>query len=135
MVARRDRWTRLLPVVLVVLVVSGCAATGSRDVERVASDFGATVARGDARAGCALLAASTREAMGTRFGAPCEQALPRMSLPTGPVTDSAVWGAAAQVRTRVDTLFLIDTRSGWRISAAGCRSRGDAPYDCRISTP
>ena len=41
-------------------------------------------------------------------------------------------GDAAQVRFTGDTVFLLRFPDGWRIGAAGCTSRGDAPYDCEV---
>ena len=49
--------------------------------------------------------------------------------------DATEWGGTAQVHTTTDTLFLTRTSQGWRIAAAGCQSRGDAPYACKVEGP
>jgi hypothetical protein len=42
-----------------------------------------------------------------------------------------VYADAAEVQlSGGDTVFLSDTREGWRVDAVGCRPRGDGPYDC-----
>jgi hypothetical protein len=58
-----------------------------------------------------------------------------MPLPGGAVRSAEVWGGAAQVVLTGDTLFLTETDDGWRVSAAGCRSRGEAPYACLLEGP
>ena len=50
----------------------------------------------------------------------------------GAVTGTAVYGQWAQVRVGDDTVFLAAFPGGWRVVAAGCKSRGDRPYDCRL---
>ena len=34
-----------------------------------------------------------------------------------------------------DTLFLTETDAGWRVTAAACESRAEAPYDCEVEGP
>jgi hypothetical protein len=46
-----------------------------------------------------------------------------------------IWGGDAQVRLAADTLFLTETRAGWRITAASCRPHGEAPYVCEVEGP
>ena len=43
-----------------------------------------------------------------------------------------IWGGDAQVALADDTVFLTETDTGWRVTAAVCRVRTDAPYDCEV---
>src|SRR4051794_3294899 len=43
-----------------------------------------------------------------------------------------IWGGEAQVRLGGDTVFLTQTHAGWRVVAAVCEERGEAPYDCEV---
>jgi hypothetical protein len=121
--------------VAAALLLAGCADGERPAVERVASDFGAALARGDAGAACLLLAQATRRALEHRDPRPCAVALAQTSLPGGRVVDAAVWGGEAKVRTAGDTLFLTRTSRGWLIAAAGCSPQGEAPYLCRLEGP
>ena len=84
---------------------------------------------------CDLLAPTTLAAFEEDQTAPCTDAVQQLSLDGGAVTSVEVWGGDAQVRMDGDTLFLTETRAGWRVAAAGCTSRGDAPYDCEVEGP
>ena len=53
----------------------------------------------------------------------------------GTVGSVEIWGGDAQVRLGADTLFLTRTDTGWKVTAAGCESRGEAPYDCEVDGP
>ncbi len=127
---------RAQPVLLVVgltALLAGCASTQQPEVEKVASTFEDPSA--DAEARCDLLAPATLAAFEKDQTAPCTEAVQQLSLDGGAVTSVEVWGGDAQVRMDGDTLFLTETRAGWRVAAAGCTSRGDAPYDCEVEGP
>ena len=127
---------RAQPVLLVVgltALLAGCASTQQPEVEKVASTFEDPSA--DAEARCDLLAPATLAAFEKDQTAPCSDAVQHLSLDGGAVTSVEVWGGDAQVRMGGDTLFLTETRAGWRVAAAGCTSRGDAPYDCEVEGP
>jgi len=127
---------RAQPVLLVVgltALLAGCASTQEPEVEKVASTFEDPSA--DAEARCDLLAPTTLAAFEEDQTAPCTDAVQQLSLDGGAVTSVEVWGGDAQVRMDGDTLFLTETRAGWRVAAAGCTSRGDAPYDCEVEGP
>jgi hypothetical protein len=117
---------------LTAAVVAGCAAGERPAVERVAAAF-ADAGNDPARA-CDLLAPATRAAVETQQARPCAAALNRVP-PIGDVRSVEVWGGAAQVRFDRDTLFLTRTGDGWRVAAAGCTPREEAPYDCRVAGP
>ena len=127
---------RAQPALLVVgltALLAGCASTQQPEVEKVASTFEDPSA--DAEARCDLLAPATLAAFEKDQTAPCTDAVQQLSLDGGAVTSVEVWGGEAQVRMDGDTLFLTETRAGWRVAAAGCTSRGDAPYDCEVEGP
>lgn len=88
----------------------------------------------DFPAACALLAPATRERLDRSGG--CVTALAARPTPIDTrILDVQVWGDRAAARTARDTLFVLETPTGWKVSAAGCRSRGEAPYDCALEGP
>jgi hypothetical protein len=113
------------------LLLAGCAGLEQPEVERIASTFAAA----DPSARCAVLAPATVAAVEAARSESCVQAMAQLSLPEGAVVSSTVWGDQAQVQLVGDTVFLTRTSTGWKVTAAGCRSRGDAPYNCRLEGP
>lgn len=113
------------------LLLSACAGLEQPEVEQVASAFAAA----DPSARCQMLAPATVSALEARRAESCVQAMAQLSLPKGAVQASTVWGDQAQVRLVGDTVFLTRTSAGWKVTAAGCRSQGDAPYACRLEGP
>jgi hypothetical protein len=100
------------------------------DVARAFTDPG-----GDPAARCDLLVTPTREALESDGSAPCPDVIADLPLDGGSVESVAVWGRNAQVRLTGDTVFLTETSAGWRVAAAGCESRSEAPYDCEVEGP
>jgi hypothetical protein len=128
--------SRILVAAAVLLVVTGCADARGDAASAVVRAFGAELASNDFDSACALLAPATRERLERRNS--CARALAGRRLPTGvPSTQvlSQVWGDRAQVRTPSDTVFLQRSSSGWKVAAAGCSGRGEAPYDCELEGP
>jgi hypothetical protein len=116
------------------VLLAGCADPREDAVASVARSFAADLASGDFSSACSLLAPSTRERV--ERGGSCPAMLAQHPpVETGASLGSQVWGDRAQVRTSTDTLFLTETSAGWKVSAAGCRSRGEAPYDCQLEGP
>ena len=113
------------------LLLSACAGLEQPEVEQVAAAF----AGADPLARCQMLAPATVSALQTRRAESCVQAMSQLSLPKGAVVSSTVSGDRAQVRLVGDTVFLTRTSTGWKVTAAGCRSRGDARYVCRLEGP
>lgn len=109
---------------------AGCAAAAQPTVAAVAGQFGSAVGRHDGTAACALLTDDARHDTES-FGHDCPSQLATLRSP-GPVRQVEVWGDTAQVRLADDTLFLLRFPDGWRVSAAGCTPRGDAPYRCEV---
>ncbi|GIE97753.1 hypothetical protein [Paractinoplanes rishiriensis] len=117
---------------LAVLPVAGCGSVDRRAdaAAAVAEQLRRAVANGDGVAACALLAPSAV----AELEPACPEAVIDEDLPTtGAVRGADVYGQWAQVRLDDDTVFLAAFGGGWRVVAAGCRSRGEAePYDCTV---
>jgi hypothetical protein len=113
-----------------VLLVSGCSSAQRADVEQVATTFADP--SGDPEARCDLLAPATRKSFEESRSTPCADTIGELPLGAGDVQSVEVWGGAAQVKLPGDTVFLTETHSGWRVTAAACRPQGEAPYDCEV---
>ncbi|XVS66845.1 hypothetical protein ACQPYE_12520 [Actinosynnema sp. CA-299493] len=118
---------RWLPAVAlpVALVLGGCGTAADDPVRRAAEEFTAAVSAGDADRACGLLTERAREDV------ECSS----LDVAGGTVEAVEVWGDAAQVRTSDGVLFLRELTSGWRVSGAGCESRGERPYECEVGGP
>jgi hypothetical protein len=90
---------------------------------------------GSPEARCDLLAPATLDSFEKSESAPCAQAIEQVPLDAGEVRKVEIWGGDAQVTLTGDTLFLTETDSGWRVAAAACRARAEAPYDCELEGP
>jgi hypothetical protein len=126
---------RALAVALVSagMLLTGCSSMQQPEVEEVAATFEDPGAEPGAR--CDLLAPATLAALENDESAPCPEVIEQVPLEGGEVQSVEIWGGNAQVRLAGDTLFLTETRAGWRVIAAACRSRGEAPYDCEVDGP
>jgi len=116
-----------------VLLLGGCASAQRPDVEQVATTF--TDPAGDPEARCDLLAPATLKTFEESESGPCSEAIQQVPVGAGEVRSVEVWGGDAQVKLAGDTLFLTETHSGWRVTAAACRPHADAPYDCDVEGP
>jgi hypothetical protein len=116
-----------------VLLLSGCSTAQRADVEQVATTF--TDPSGEPEARCDLLAPATLDSFEQSASARCTEAIEQLPLDAGEVRSVEVWGRDAQVKLSGDTVFLTETHSGWRITAAACRPQGEAPYDCEVEGP
>ena len=114
-------------------LLTGCAGLEEDDVARVAGAFEDPAAAPADR--CALLAPSTLETLESDQSAPCADVIGQVPLPGGAIEAVEVWGGDAQVRLGGDTVFLTETPSGWRVTAAACEPRGELPYDCQVEGP
>jgi hypothetical protein len=125
--------SRVVPAVAAAAVaLSGCASTQEPDVRDVATAF--TDAGGDPAARCELLVESARTALESEESAPCADVIADLPVGGGAVEEVAVWGGNAQVRLAGDTVFLTETSAGWRVTAAACEPRGEAPYECEVES-
>ncbi len=80
----------LAGIAVLLPAASGCAALHKTEVEQVAAAFGR--AETDPAERCALLAATTVEAVEHDGSTTCAAALSRLELPGGTVESSQVWG-------------------------------------------
>ncbi len=126
---------RAAALTVLVLALCGCGRSGDRQTVRgVALQFYAAVDRHEGARACALLSAETRKALEDRESEACDEAVERLDLTGGPVGKVSVYSTEAAVELRGgDTVFLQDTKQGWRIAAAGCRpSSHEEPADCDV---
>jgi hypothetical protein len=116
-----------------VLLLTGCASVDQPAVQRVATTFEDT--SGDPQARCDLLVPATLAALEQDRSKPCAEAITDVPLQGGTVQGVQIWGGDAQVRVDGDTVFLSRTSAGWKVAAAGCTPREQAPYDCDVEGP
>jgi hypothetical protein len=118
--------------VIVAALAGGCADGARRHTaEDTAVRLLTAVQDRDGAAACTVLAPDTVEALEAAAGAPCAAAILAEDLPEPAAVQRAdVYGQWARVVLADDTVFLAAFPGGWRVVAAGCRSRGERPYDC-----
>jgi hypothetical protein len=114
-------------------LLTGCSSAGEPGVSAVATAFEDPA--GDPQARCDLLTQATLTTFESEESAPCAEAIADVPLPGGEVIAVEVWGGDAQVRLGGDTVFLAETDAGWKVTAAGCEPRGEAPYECELEGP
>jgi hypothetical protein len=125
---------RLVAALLATATLTGCAGLEDDDVRGVASAFEDPAAAPADR--CALLAPATLQTLESDESASCPDVIGQVPLPGGAVESVQVWGREAQVRLEGDTVFLTETPTGWRVTAAACEPRGEQlPYDCEVEGP
>jgi hypothetical protein len=126
-----------LAALLTCTVGAGCG-TGDdeRRVRSVTDQFYAALRGRAGERACAQLAENTVNALESASGRSCAQAITALQLPGRRAAGSTVYldSARADVAgaAQGEAAFLDRTARGWRISAAGCRPKGDGPYDCRL---
>lgn len=126
--------TAVLAVVLLASV-PGCAGAnpGTSEAATTALDFHTALASGDYARACGLLIPSAVEKLEAGSAGSCAEKLSQLDVPAAAsVQESAAYGRNAQVVMDQDTLFLARSGDGWKITAAGCSSRGERPYDCEV---
>ncbi len=108
-----------------------------RDAARGAAErLYAAVEADDGAAACRELSPDTRDELESQEQSSCEDAVLELDLRTGDARAQRVevfTNEAAVHLTGGDTVFLDETREGWRVSALGCRDqRMDSPADCEV---
>lgn len=134
MVANR-RISVVTGILTAVLGMAGCGSVSERETSAagVAERFLTAVADGDGAAACDVLTPDAVTTIEEDSGEPCADAVLDEDLPTPrPPTDTAVYGQWARVRLGDQAVFLAMFPGGWRVAAAGCRPRGERPYDCAV---
>jgi hypothetical protein len=130
-VRRRSALPLMVAVGCLTVLLAGCSSASKPDVEKVAAVFeNPTV---DPQARCALLAPKTREVV--EESSPCTDTIGQLPFQGGDVRSVEIWGGGAQAKVGGDTVFLTQTDAGWRVTAALCEPRGEAPYDCQVEGP
>jgi hypothetical protein len=128
-----------LALIAALTALTACADSGPRQdaAAGVALRLLTAVHNRDGASACAALAPDTAAEVAQSGGGSCPQAILDDDLP-GPagVRTVAIYGQWAQV-TLADpggagTVFLAVLPGGWRVVAAGCKSRGERPYDCTV---
>ena len=120
---------------LVAVALCACGRSGDRQTVRdTAVQFYAAVEHHDGARACGLLSADTRKALEQQESESCDKAVDKLDLTGGPVGKVSVYSTDAAVELRGgDTVFLQDTKEGWRIAAAGCRPNAhEEPADCDV---
>jgi hypothetical protein len=131
----RNGMFRRRALMLSLLVAASAAACGTstdRDQARSAAQtLYAAVQRHDGALACAQMSPSLRAQLVKDEGSPCAKAVLKLQLHDGTPETVRVYADSAEVRLRHgDTVFLGDTREGWRVEALGCQPQGPGPYDC-----
>jgi hypothetical protein len=119
----------------VLLGVTGCGAPAQRvhAAEAVAVAFLRAYQAGDGEGACELIAPQTRSEVERQEQKPCPAAILAQQLPAlGQVRRTEVYVQQGVVVTTQQTVFLTEFALGWRVTAAGCRTRGHRPTDCEV---
>jgi hypothetical protein len=117
------------------LALCACGRSGARQtVREVAVGFYAAADHHDGTRACALLSSETRKKLEEQESEPCDKAIDKVDLKGGPVSKVSVYSTEAAVELLGgDTVFIEDTKEGWRVAAAGCRPTAHAqPADCDL---
>lgn len=128
------RWT--LAAALGAVTLSGCSSLGPDRTEagEAAVAFHAAQRDADGERACALLTETTRTAVAESADEPCASAILDEDLPAADqVLDVAAYGRNARVTLDGDVVFLSVAGGTWKVTAAGCQPRPDAPYDCSLT--
>jgi hypothetical protein len=122
----------LLVSIPITAVLLGCGTSADRDQARTAAQtLYAAAQRHDGSVACAQMSPSLRAQLVKNEQKPCAKAVTGLTLRGRTPATVRVYADAALVRfAGGDTVFLGDTREGWRVQALGCRPQGDGPYDC-----
>ena len=127
-----ERVRGFLAVVAAGLLLTGCVPSEQPAALSAGNDFQAALRSRDGRAACDLLALAARSRLESGQGRPCPVALEALALPGDAGSAVEVWGDNAQLRLPSGVVFLARFRTGWKVTAAGCRPRPDMPYDCDV---
>jgi hypothetical protein len=124
-------------LLLCAVGAAGCGRSDDRDQARTAAErLYAAIDADDGAAACRELSTQAAEELESQEQSPCEEAILDLDLQTGTPSAESVelFLTSAAVRlTGGDTVFLDETKQGWRVSALGCREQApDAPAQCEV---
>jgi hypothetical protein len=124
------------PALIALILLTGCGTGADARQARGAVARLYTAARHhDGVTACAQLSPDTRAQLVKDTGKRCATSVLGLSLHGSRPLLVRVYGASAVVTLAGgDTVFLGDTREGWRIEALGCRPQDGAPYDCEAQS-
>jgi hypothetical protein len=121
---------------VLVLALSGCGtASSEHDARGSVQRFFAALSRHDGEAACHELSEETASAVAEDEKKPCGDAVLSLGLPTAPITKVSVYIDSAQAKLQGGgAVFLDETPTGWKVSAAGCKPQPGKPYDCDLES-
>ena len=120
---RRSSLILLAAAGCLTALLAGCSSVAEPEVAKAAAAFENPTA--DPASRCDLLAPATREVF--EQSAPCPDAIGQLPFQGGDPHGVQVWGGSAQAKVGTDTVFLTETKTGWKVTAALCQPRGQAP--------
>lgn len=118
-----------------VALAAGCATDAYKEAgpRAAALAFHSALRAGDGAAACALLSSEVRSDLEDSARKPCAAAVLEEGVQAASsVRSTAVFDGDALVRMDRDNVFAARFSDGWKVVAAGCTSRGERPYQCRI---
>ena len=137
-------------IVIVVLscALGGCGATARDEVQAKLQQFAKATASGDYRALCEQILAPSLLQRLSSTGVGCESAMqvfvasvhdPTLSVArikvNGRSASAVALTAARDQRAALDTIELIDTQNGWRVSSLGSPVTDDQGPASEASSP
>ena len=129
---------RVLPALLVCLALAACGTGDDRAQARAVTErFVAAIDADRGGDACEQLSDATAEELEKQEKRSCDDAITGLDLSGGAVVTTEVYVTNAKVDLASgESVFLDREPSGWKISAAGCRSTGgkprDRPLDCEL---
>lgn len=120
-----------------LLALTACGnSADARGARQAAYALYAAVVAKSGNAACRELTEATREALEEEERRSCPKAVVELELSKPRVLSVSVFETSAAARMAGgDTVFLDDTPTGWRVSAAGCRpAEPEQPYDCELES-
>lgn len=126
------RWS-VIAALPAVLLLAACVPAEQPAALQTATTFQQAVRQRDGQAACDLIAPEARDRLEAGSRQPCPAALTALDLSPDVPGSIAVWGDNAQLRLPSGALFLAKFRSGWKVTAAGCRPRPELPYACAVA--
>jgi hypothetical protein len=131
---------RALQALTVIVVGAGLAGCGANDPDGAADTASllyASIAAREGETACEQLSEDTLRQLERDEQKPCAEAIVELPLSgSRPVRTSSYVTEAKVDLDGGDSVFLEETGSGWRVTAAGCTPVRDqeAPYECEVES-